>query len=439
MTTFALLALVATFTVESKNKIGQSGVVPAGTVSKYACSYQKGDIRQGDSAVFELSGWQNVEIEKVTLSMRSNKNSGSGWMTMTADGKMVWSIANSTFKDWSGQYTTSATPIEHTFSPAKSLAKGEIRIVIAGTVNSLHIESYSFTYHYAEARPYEVELYSGEDKQQTVKESAVGSGVVLPALDNRNGWYFMGWSEIPIASVTKKPTLYLAGSTYYPTSDTELWAVYADTEEASVSRVQQVSCQSGYYAMAFSILKMVYAGGVGSDGYIATKDIKLTTKDSIWYERQFDITDNMIYYIRFAADSTATIQHIATGTFVGYRSGTKYADLDTPWSYRVMRDSTVAFYLDQEEPGKVIVFGAGYDQSTGAFYGEPWNNMDKEKLVSSQVLLYEVPVNEKEIHYTTQIDKVDNPLIYSVEKDYIVPIGIYQLHICDGRKTLILR
>lgn len=437
MKTFALFAFVATFTVATKSTLEQSGVVPAGTVTEYSCSYKKGDVRAGDSAVFELSGWNNIEIDKVTLSMKSNKNSGSGSMAMTMDGQMVWSIANSTFKDWCGEYTNSVTPIEHTFSPAKQLSKGQIRILIKGTANSIHIESYSFTYHYAEPRPYNVDLYSGQDKQQSLTETAVGSGIVLPTLADRNGWYFLGWSEIQIASVTQKPALLLAGSVYYPSSDAELWAVYADAEEPQVRRVQQVNCQSGYYAIGSSILKIAYAGGVGNDGLIATKEINLTTKDSIWYERQFDITDNMIYYIRFAADSTATVQHIASGTFVGYTSEKKYTDTDTEWRYRVMEDSTIAFYLDQTE-GKVIIWGASYNRAEDALYGEPWLNMNKNTMVRSQFLLYEVPMNEQDVHYTTQIDKVDIQTIYGNETEYIVPIGIYQIHIQHGKKTLII-
>ncbi len=437
MNTFALLAFVATFTVASKSTVKQSGVVPVGTETNYVCTYQKGSVRAGDSAVFELSGWQNIEIDKVTLSMKSNKSGGSGSMVMTMDGKTVWSIANSTFKDWSGAYTISYTPIEHTFSPAEPLSNGKIRIAIKGTVNSIYIESYSFTYHYAEPKPYKVDLYSGQNKQQSLTETAVGSGVVLPTLTDRNGWYFLGWSEIQIASVVQKPALLLAGSKYYPSSDTELWAVYADAEEQEVRRVQQVNCQSGYYAIGSSILKIAYAGGIGSDGLIATKDISVTTEDSIWYERQFDISDNMIYYIRFAADSTATIQHIASGTFVGYTSGKKYSDTDTEWSYRVMEDSTMAFYLDQTE-GKVVLLGASYNSADDSFYGSPWPNMTKSTMVRSQLLLYEVPMNEQEVHYTTQIDKVDIPSVCSDDMEQVVQIGIYQIHIQHGKKTLIL-
>ncbi len=442
MKTFALLALVATFTVATKSTVEQSGVVPVGTEADYFCNYQKGSVRAGDSAVFELSGWKNIEIDKVVLSMKSNKNSGSGSMVMTMDGKTVWSIANSTFKDWSGKYTTSYTSIEHVFSPAKQLSKGQIHIRIEGTDNSIYIESYSFTYHYAEPQPYTVDLYSGQTKQQSLIESAVGSGVRLPKLEDRNGWYFVGWSEIMIASVTQKPALLSAGSMYYPSSNTELWAVYADAEEPQVRRVQQVNCQSGYYAIGSSILKIAYAGSVGSDGLIATKEINLTTEDSVWYERQFDITDNMIYYIHFAEDSTATIQHVASGTFVGYTSGKKYTNTDTEWRYRVMEDSTIAFYLDQTEEegmeGMVVIWGASYNRAEDAFYGEPWPKMIKNTMVRSQLLLYEVPMNEQDVHYTTQIDKVDIQTIYDEGTEYVVPIGIYQMHIRNGKKTLIL-
>ena len=73
-----------------------------------------------------------------------------------------------------------------------------------------------------------------------------------------------------------------------------------------------------------------------------------------------------------------------------------------------------------------------------ALYGEPWLNMNKNTMVRSQFLLYEVPMNEQDVHYTTQIDKVDIQTIYGNETEYIVPIGIYQIHIQHGKKTLTL-
>ena len=41
----AILALVMTWTVESKNSVAPSGDIPPGITAEYNCSFRKGDVR----------------------------------------------------------------------------------------------------------------------------------------------------------------------------------------------------------------------------------------------------------------------------------------------------------------------------------------------------------------------------------------------------------
>lgn len=58
-------------------------------------------------------------------------------------------------------------------------------------------------------------------------ETIGGAGVTLPtATTSVVGWEFAGWATAPTASTTTRPTLYKSGSTYYPTANVNLHAVY---------------------------------------------------------------------------------------------------------------------------------------------------------------------------------------------------------------------
>ena len=68
-------------------------------------------------------------------------------------------------------------------------------------------------------------------------------GVTLPsATISINGWEFAGWATDAISSTSTRPTLYLAGSTFYPTSNTTLHAVY--TPEDAVNKYQLATSNS---------------------------------------------------------------------------------------------------------------------------------------------------------------------------------------------------
>ena len=429
---FALIALIATFTVETNKKVSTSGILPEGATAEYVCTYKKGTITAGNSATLTLSGWQNTEIQSVTLSMRSNKSAGAGTLQMTVDGQTVWSITDSGFDQWSGSYTADYTDITRTFSPFIKTTDGNITIRIDATANSLYIARYDIVYQKAALRPYSVDLQTETGSYARLTETATGAGIVLPSLPDEDGWKFLGWTENPVEKTTVRPQFYTPETTYYPRQDGTLYAVYSDDIQTP-DLLQRTDCQSGYYAIAFPVSSVAYAGAATS-ATIPVREITLATTDNLWYERTFDIAPEMVYYIDFSADdSTATITHLSSSQSIGCKSG-KLSDTPTRWRYRVLSDETVAFFLPDAEGDMVSALWIDVDADKN--YCGKVVRLNGTTLVY-QALLYEVPVNESPTHYTFYPKRSDIPMLKDNNAiPHTLQIGIYELHIVHGKKTI---
>lgn len=340
---FSLIALVATFVVESNKKVSQSGIIPENAHAEYVCTGKKGQITAGQTATLTLSNWGNTEIQGVTLSMRSNKAAGAGSLQMSVDRREVWTIPDCGFDVWSGAYSSDFVDITHTFTPAADCTDGNIVITIQASTNSLYIEKYKIIYQKSAARPYSVDLQTEAGTFATLTETQIGSGITLPTPPDAEGWKALGWTENAIEKTTVKPQIHAANSVFHPRQNTTLWAVYSDNLQ-DPDLLQRTDCQSGYYAIAFPVVNTAYAGKVdNSTGTLPAIEVSLSTTDSIWYERQFDITPSMVYYIDFALDSTATITHVASSESVGYRNNQLF-DAPSRWHYRPLADQTIAFF-----------------------------------------------------------------------------------------------
>ena len=84
-----ILALVMTFTAETKTSVSAGGDVPAGCVATYSNTDQKNRVKEGESATLLLTGLQGLTIRQIELSMRSNKSSGACEISVTADEQMI--------------------------------------------------------------------------------------------------------------------------------------------------------------------------------------------------------------------------------------------------------------------------------------------------------------------------------------------------------------
>ena len=92
-------------------------------------------------------------------------------------------------------------------------------------------------------------------------EAIGGAGVTLPtATTGVAGWEFAGWAADAVDNTTTQPTLYKAGSTYYPTGATTLHAVYT-LKETTSTFVRVTSVNQVEFAKSLVVVK-------NSDNYV---------------------------------------------------------------------------------------------------------------------------------------------------------------------------
>ena len=89
-----------------------------------------------------------------------------------------------------------------------------------------------------ELAKYTVQFSTGEGNptRSDLTEASAGAGITLPTavVPHCSGWTFAGWSATNVASeTTTAPTLLTAGTTYHPTEDCTLHAVYSRSETGS--------------------------------------------------------------------------------------------------------------------------------------------------------------------------------------------------------------
>lgn len=316
---------VMTWTVETKNTVAGDGDIPAGTTAEYACSYQKGQVRQGDNATLTLSSLGGVTIEEVTVSLKSNKNSGGGVFTVSVNGTQVASLDGNMWF-WTGTYDN-ANYHDITLLSQPATGAEELVIRLDGTANSLFIGKYAITYSVPE--PYAVTLMDGTGKVTELRAGKNRQGVQLPSLPDREGWRFLGWTENEYWMVYEAPEYYRAGSLYIPDEDCTLWALY-ETKPAEEETVFVTDLQSDIYLYANRISGMALAG-VPENGRMD-------------YEPLDFASENQYYSIDFVTSDTAYITHVQTGTPIGYE-GTKMRAYPSPWLVYHEGDETIFYTL----------------------------------------------------------------------------------------------
>ena len=173
-----LILSVMTWTVESKSNVSGEGEWPFDIEVGYSCTYQKGDVRAGDTATLVLSNLGNLSIEQVEVFVKSNKSSGAGIISVVGNEQLL-ARKDGTFKEWTGSYDN------ETFHPIAMLSEychgiNELVISVVGTENSLHIEKFSVTYQMAPA--HSVTLMNGTNVYKVMSEEKGGAGILLPSL-----------------------------------------------------------------------------------------------------------------------------------------------------------------------------------------------------------------------------------------------------------------
>ncbi len=357
---FASNLKTVTYTIRSKTEVLAEGDEPIGSMATYeqTGTNQKGQMTGGNSTTFTLTGVQGLQLHKVELQMRSNTKAGAGSLQMTAGNNTLWEIPTAKFNDavWYGAWSTAFVPIEWQAESVLTLEEtsNTLTIHIAATENSLYISSYTFYYSAKPTQPATVEFYTNTDiPVPAIQEAAIGGGIVLPECPVTDSvWYFIGWTEetVPLTEDKGKlPEIFAPETVYHPLGDCTLYALYSDFVPSSAQWLQDTILQSGYYLMTDSLFDAIAVGGLNDKKKILADSISLTqTNENGWHIFPGnEYPAEAVYFIEFnPEDSTATIQHFLSETYVGYETSNTNTlkDKKTAWNYRVIRNKQVIFY-----------------------------------------------------------------------------------------------
>lgn len=151
----ATATATVTYTVTSTSAVSVSGAAPSGSSATYSSTYNsKCQLTKGSSMTLTLSGYKGMIVKGLTLSMKSNKSAGAGYLSVKAGTTTLSSIGSSNSgvnfnnASWHGDWSQSYVDVKPTLSNnAYTVKNGEnIVIVIGATANSLYCESFTIEY-----------------------------------------------------------------------------------------------------------------------------------------------------------------------------------------------------------------------------------------------------------------------------------------------------
>lgn len=437
---FSLLSV--TYTVASSNTLLVNGEEPVSSDAVFTRSSttgQKGQMTSGNSTTLQLTGWDGCILDSVVLSMHSNTSQGAGSLTMHIGERLVWKIADADFahESWYGNYTTNWVDISH--HVGKKVAPNEtIDIHIKASKNSLYIQHYTIYYSLPDPKAYKVQFVSGlYENPNPIIEETIGAGVVLPTWNDTLDWRFLGWSEREVLEDTVSPAVLQAGIHYYPKCDCKLWAIYADGD----GNLHHQNGESGEYVLASSLWQIALKNEV-VNGKIATTPATIETTVDGEYVLVTGAQNSMTYHLDFKTDNTVLIRHESSKTMVGYE-GTRLAQNDQPWCYRILDDGSYCFYYNDKTRQRMLCLGYGTDGSSNQVIAFV-NRANVDAMKTNGFLLFSTN-NKEPVHFTTwpfgKLDSVEDVLApnhTNTKQEYMIFFGNVVLCVKNGKKMLMV-
>ena len=405
-----LFAAVMSFAVETKNSVSMDGTYPPTMQFSYENTYQKGQVRSGDTATLSLSHLAGITVERIKLAMRSNKTAGAGTIILTANGTQIASR--------NVNYTDVSVPV---VAYASALTNVEdLEITLIGTQNSLYVDTFIVSWSPAAAR--EVVLMRGDEAVDTLREANGGEGVLLPTMEDEDVWRFIGWSECAFWTVYEMPNYLSAGTRYYPAANGELWAVYKYTEMTG-EKPYATDLMSGSYMYVNRTLHIALSG---------------VPEEGVMVHANADIyDDNQHYWIEFTGTDTAYITHIPTGTPIGYNKSAQMEAQASPWKVYHEGDQTL-FWTTISGKNYVLWLNVPTKEDYTITYAGLLQTNPQESPMGLQDTYMPTEVLAFTCHPEcgVGIEQVE----WREEKgEWKVVFGIYELYIRDGKKYLKIR
>ena len=414
MNLLLLILTVMTWTVKDKNTVTGDGVWPNSMVVSYSNTYNKGQVRDGDTATLSLMQTGGIDIQEIKVYVRSNKNSGAGTFTVQANGQTV-ATKTGAFNEWVGAYDNENY---HPISLLTSALTGvnDLVITLIGTQNSLHIEKYEITY--GAAAPFTVTLRKGNTVYSRLTETTRGAGVVLPILPDTAEWRFIGWSETEIWETHDYPALRSGNTTFVPSEDCTLWATYSFYEQEHAPYMTEVASSVYLYVNTENGTALC---GVPQGGRMGFANVNIEDM-------------NQYYWVTFVTPDTAYIYHAITDTPIGY-SGTNMAAVSSPWSVYHEGDETL-FYMTYN--GKTYVLWLNCFNGSEYYAG-----LLNANIGPSPMKLQQNPIEDHDPLITChpenpqEVENVESGAL-NVERT-LMQFGNYELRLVNGKKQLRIR
>ena len=187
---------------------------------------------------------------------------------------------------------------------------------------------------------------SGTCSQTSMTESGWDAGIVLPEATPSTacaaqGYSFQGWTDHIVAETYARPTLYPANSTYHPTGNQTLYAVYAVLGDEWQEVLSASDLLDGNYVISTvvnSVYYFLYQDGAGTS--VKAKRMRLTNgiptkymtfpdpQENLWAVEAINSTEYSItyrdenavtYYLKaFADDDLNTIEVTTSNPNAGW-------------------------------------------------------------------------------------------------------------------------
>ena len=145
-----------TYTVASTTSVTTTGDAPNGSTATFNNTYSsnKEQLTGGNKMTLTLSGYDGMTITGITLSMKSNKSSGAGYLDIKAGETSLATIGSSSsgfaFDNplWNGKFSQTYVDKVVSLSNSSHVIQSDEKVVviIGATANSLYCKSFTFTY-----------------------------------------------------------------------------------------------------------------------------------------------------------------------------------------------------------------------------------------------------------------------------------------------------
>ena len=317
-----------TYTVSSQSAVTTtSGTAPDVSSATFTNTYStKDQLTKGNKMTLTLSGYAGQKITGLTLSMKSNKSSGAGYLDVKAGTKQLAAIGSSTggvsFSNtaWHGSWSQSYVDVEVSLSDDTYIIQdGEkVVIVIGATTSSLFCQSFTLTYEAGGSSTplpdYNVSWmvngasYTAGDPSTSVKSG--GRVTALPtepaAIGSKE---FVGWTNAPIAAA--QPT----APTVLFTTPEDAPAVTGEVTYYAVFATQSDSPTTEVLSQTLAYDTWTYGGSTTDKGTI-NPSYRLFHEGGYVQSKSFDLstlTQVVVYGGTFGGDDYNTLE-IGDGT-----------------------------------------------------------------------------------------------------------------------------